>query len=66
MVQHKRVTAANMEETVKWFENEIEDNINPSDGLVLSYNDIAYGQSLGTTAKFPRDSIAFKWRDEIK
>ena len=66
VVQHKRVTAANMEETVKWFENEIEDNINPSDGLVLSYNDIAYGQSLGTTAKFPRDSIAFKWRDEIK
>ena len=66
VVQHKRVTAANMEETVKWFENEIEDNINPSDGLVLSYNDVAYGQSLGTTAKFPRDSIAFKWRDEIK
>lgn len=66
VVQHKRVTAVNMEETVKWFENEIEDNINPSDGLVLSYNDIAYGQSLGTTAKFPRDSIAFKWRDEIK
>ena len=33
---------------------------------MLSYNDIAYGQSLGTTAKFPRDSIAFKWRDEIK
>ena len=51
---------------MQWFADEILDNINPSDGLVLSYNDIAYGQSLGTTAKFPRDSIAFKWRDEIR
>ena len=66
VVQHKTVTASDIEVTVKWFEGEIQDNINPSDGLVLSYNDIAYGQSLGTTAKFPRDSIAFKWRDEIK
>ena len=38
----------------------------PSDGLVLVYDDIAYGQSLGTTAKFPRDSFAFKWADEIR
>ena len=38
----------------------------PSDGLVLVYDDIAYGQSLGTTAKFPRDSYAFKWADEIR
>ena len=38
----------------------------PSDGLVLTYNDIAYGQSLGRTAKFPRDSIAFKWADELR
>ena len=66
VVQHKRVTASDLEVTVRWFAGEIEDNINPSDGLVLSYNDIAYGQALGTTAKFPRDSIAFKWRDEIK
>ena len=66
VVQHKRVTKSNLELTVQWFANEILDNINPSDGLVLSFNDIAYGQSLGTTAKFPRDSIAFKWRDEIK
>ena len=66
VVQHKRVTKSNLELTVQWFANEILDNINPSDGLVLSFNDIAYGQSLGATAKFPRDSIAFKWRDEIK
>ena len=38
----------------------------PSDGLVLIYDDIAYGESLGSTAKFPRDSIAFKWKDEMK
>ena len=66
VVQHKKVTASDLEVTVQWFADEILDNINPSDGLVLSYNDIAYGQSLGTTAKFPRDSIAFKWRDEIR
>ena len=66
VVKHKKVTSSDIEMTVKWFEGEIEDNINPSDGLVLSYNDIAYGQSLGTTAKFPRDSIAFKWRDEVR
>lgn len=66
VVQHRMVTASNLEVTVQRFADEILDNINPSDGLVLSFDDIAYGQSLGTTAKFPRDSIAFKWRDEIK
>lgn len=66
VVQNRRVTALNLEVTVQRFADEILDNINPSDGLVLSFDDIAYGQSLGTTAKFPRDSIAFKWRDEIK
>ena len=44
----------------------IAENDTPSDGLVLLYDDIAYGQSLGRTAKFPRDSIAFKWADEIQ
>ena len=38
----------------------------PSDGLVLTFEDIAYGKSLGRTSKFPRDSIAFKWADELK
>lgn len=38
----------------------------PSDGLVVTYNDIAYGESLGRTAKFPRNSIAFKWQDEVR
>ena len=38
----------------------------PVDGLIMEYDDIAYGRSLGTTAKFPRDSFAFKWEDEIK
>lgn len=48
------------------FERRIEDYDIPSDGLVLTYEDIAYGQSLGRTAKFPRDSIAFKWADELR
>ncbi|HHZ01662.1 MAG TPA: NAD-dependent DNA ligase LigA [Tissierellia bacterium] len=66
VVEYKKVTSDNIEETVKWFEEHIEENDLPSDGLVLTYDDINYGESLGTTAKFPRDSIAFKWRDEVK
>jgi len=66
VVEGKLVTASNIEETVQWFAKEVEYNDIPSDGLVLAYDDIAYGQSLGRTAKFPRHSIAFKWRDEIR
>lgn len=66
VVEGKLVDATNIEETVQWFAKEVEHNDIPSDGLVLAYDDIAYGQSLGRTAKFPRHSIAFKWRDEIK
>lgn len=64
-VEYKKVSS-DIEEVVKWFEEHIPSNDIPSDGLVLTYDDIKYGESLGTTAKFPRDSIAFKWRDEIK
>ncbi len=63
-VEYKKVDAASLPETVKWFSEKISSNEFPTDGLVLSYEDVAYGKSLGTTAKFPRDSIAFKWRDE--
>ena len=66
IVEGKIVNAANIEETVQWFAKEVEKNDIPSDGLVLAYDDFAYGQSLGRTSKFPRHSIAFKWRDEIK
>ena len=51
---------------VAWFAEHIRENEVPSDGLVLIYDDISYGQSLGTTAKFPRDSFAFKWEDEVR
>ncbi len=64
VVEYRRTTAAAMEETVTWFAEKIPHYDVPSDGLVVTYNDIAYGQSLGRTAKFPRDSIAFKWQDE--
>ncbi len=66
VVEFKIVYSSNMEETVTWFEAHVIENDFPSDGLVLTYDDIAYGESLGETSKFPRDSIAFKWRDEIK
>lgn len=65
-VEYKEVTAATLQEKVQEFSEAITDNDTPSDGLVLLMDDIAYGQSLGRTAKFPRDSIAFKWADEIQ
>ena len=63
VVGYKRVTRKTVPGTVEKFEKQIINNDFPSDGLVLLYDDIAYGQSLGRTAKFPRDSIAFKWKD---
>ena len=66
VVEYRMVTADNLEEQVKWFASQIESNDFPSDGLVLTYDDIAYGESLGRTAKFPRNAIAFKWADEIR
>ncbi len=66
VVEHYEVTADTIEGKVAFFAEKIEKNDFPSDGLVLVYDDIAYGQSLGTTAKFPRDSFAFKWADEIR
>lgn len=65
-VDYKKVNSSNIEEAVEWFAEHVTENDLPSDGLVLTYNNIIYGESLGSTAKFPRDSIAFKWRDEIK
>ncbi|MBQ9608610.1 MAG: NAD-dependent DNA ligase LigA [Lachnospiraceae bacterium] len=64
VVEHKDVTPDNIHDVVKEFADKINMNDFPSDGLVLSFDDIAYGKSLGRTAKFPRDSIAFKWADE--
>lgn len=65
IVDYVAVTKDTVAEEVERFSQAIENNDQPSDGLVLIYDDIAYGRSLGTTAKFPRDSIAFKWADEI-
>ena len=66
VVEGYEVTAETIEERVAYFAEQISENDFPSDGLVLVYDDIAYGQSLGLTSKFPRDSFAFKWADEIR
>ena len=66
VVEGYEVTADTIEEKVAYFADQISKNDFPSDGLVLVYDDIAYGQSLGSTSKFPRDSFAFKWADEIR
>lgn len=63
-VEYKVVTSKNIYETVEWFSEKVKTNDFPADGLVLLYDDISYGESLGSTAKFPRNAIAFKWADE--
>jgi DNA ligase (NAD+) len=64
-VYYRLVNEADIRDAVAWFQAEIASNDFPSDGLVITYDDIAYGDSLGTTAKFPRNSFAFKWTDEV-
>lgn len=66
VVEFCEVTADTVEAEVIKFSEKIAENDFPSDGLVLIYDDIAYGQSLGRTSKFPRDSFAFKWADELR
>ena len=66
VVPCRLVDAAGLAEAVASFTGKIENGDIPADGLVLTFDDIAYGQSLGRTAKFPRDAIAFKWQDEIR
>ncbi len=66
VVEYKKVTAATLPDAVAEFAEAIQSYDIPSDGLVLLMDDIAYGDALGRTAKFPRNSIAFKWADEIR
>ncbi|MBQ5699289.1 MAG: NAD-dependent DNA ligase LigA, partial [Lachnospiraceae bacterium] len=66
MVESVEVTAESIADAIAEFAKKVEDYNIPSDGLVLLYDDIEYGASLGRTAKFPRDSIAFKWADELQ
>jgi len=64
VVEHVSVSAENIKEAIEEFAQKVKKSDLPSDGLVLTYDDIEYGYSLGSTSKFPRDSIAFKWKDE--
>ena len=66
VVEYKKVSADTIIDAISYFEEKIAGYEVPSDGLVLAFDDIVYGKSLGRTAKFPRDSIAFKWADEMK
>lgn len=63
-VERKRVNRDNVAEAIAWYAEQVVDYDIPSDGLVFTFDDIEYGQSLGETSKYPRDSIAFKWKDE--
>lgn len=66
VVEYRIVTPDTIIDAISYYEQKITHYDIPSDGLVLTYEDISYGQSLGRTAKFPRDSIAFKWADELR
>lgn len=66
IVEHKMVDADNIEKTIKDFEDMIPTNKFATDGLVLTFDDISYSNSLGETSKFPKDSIAFKWADDLQ
>lgn len=66
VVEYRLVNPDNILDNISYFEEKIQTYDVPSDGLVLTYEDMAYGVSLGRTAKFPRDSIAFKWADELR
>lgn len=66
VVPYRKVTGETVRDAVLLFEEEIKTNDFPSDGLVLEYDDLVYGESLGRTAKFPRNAIAFKWADQAE
>lgn len=66
VVEYREVEPDTILDNISYFEEKIKTYDVPSDGLVLTYDDMAYGASLGRTAKFPRDSIAFKWADELR
>ena len=66
VVEHFLVNKKNVERVVESFSKRVADFDLPTDGLVLTFDDISYGESLGSTSKFPRDSLAFKWADELK
>ena len=66
VVEYRTVTGSTLDAAMDYFSKAVETNDFPSDGLVALYDDIAYGDSLGSTAKFPRNAFAFKWADEIR
>lgn len=66
VVEYRVCTGATLDDAMDYFARAVTENDFPSDGLVALYDDIAYGESLGRTAKFPRNAFAFKWADEMK
>ena len=66
VVEYRLVTRDTLDEAMDYFAGQVEKNDFPSDGLVALYDDIAYGKSLGSTSKFPRNACAFKWKDETR
>lgn len=66
IVEYRQVTEETLDEAMDYFSHQVGENDFPSDGLVAIYDDISYGESLGTTAKFPRNAFAFKWADELR
>ncbi|MCL2397235.1 MAG: NAD-dependent DNA ligase LigA [Defluviitaleaceae bacterium] len=66
VAEYRLVNEANVAEEVEYFKNAVAAQDFATDGLVLTYDDIDFSRELGATSKFPRDSLAFKWADELK
>lgn len=66
VVEYRKVTGDTLDAAMDYFADAVTKNDFPSDGLVALYDNISYGESLGTTAKFPRNAMAFKWADEMR
>ncbi|MDO5564099.1 MAG: NAD-dependent DNA ligase LigA [Eubacteriales bacterium] len=66
IVLYKEVNSDNILDTIEWFSKDVILEDYPSDGLVLIFDDILYGESLGHTSKFPKNALAFKWKDEVE
>lgn len=66
VVEYRMVTGETLDPAMEYFSGQAAKNDLPSDGLVVLYDNISYGESLGSTSKFPRNAFAFKWKDEIR
>lgn len=55
----------NIEKKIEALKNIAKEKSLPIDGLVVTYNNVEYGKSLGMTGHHPKHSLAYKFYDDI-